>query len=87
MEKVHRKLAVKTSSIPFFNFVNSPKQPMHVWDFEKQKCLELVTSLFEFARHAYKNSFLVWPFESGNCGNKSEKMAKDWIEEKNVLNF
>ena len=35
MEKVCRKPVVKTSSMHIFHFVNSPKQPMHVWDFWK----------------------------------------------------
>ena len=32
MEKVCRKPAIKTRSMCLFNLINSPKQPMHVWD-------------------------------------------------------
>ena len=45
--------------------------------FEKQKCLELVTSLFELQDMLTKIPFLVLPFESGNCGKRREKIAKD----------
>ena len=33
MEKVCRKPVVKTCSMHLFHLVNSPKQPMHVYDF------------------------------------------------------
>ena len=36
MEKVCRKPAIKTRSMWHFNLENSPKQPMHVWDFWKK---------------------------------------------------
>ena len=45
--------------------------------FEKQECLELVTSLFELQDMLTKIPFLVVPFESGNCGKRRKKMAKD----------
>ena len=36
MEKVCKKPAAKTSSTRLFNLGNSPKQPMHWWDFWKK---------------------------------------------------
>ena len=42
-------------------------------NFEKQKCLELVTSLFELQDMLIKIPFLVLPFESGNCGQRMDK--------------
>ena len=48
-------------------------------NFEKQKCLELLKSLFELKDMLAKIPFLVLPFESGNCGKGKEKTAKDWI--------
>ena len=93
MEKICRKPAIKISSMCLFNLANSPKQPLHAWDFwkklflkeimkkvtwffplhpvtfygenfEKQKCLELVTS----------------PLSCKTCLQKKKgKMSKDWI--------
>ena len=48
-------------------------------NFEKQKHLELVTSLFELQDMLTKIPFLVLLFESGNCGKRREKTTKDWI--------
>ena len=45
--------------------------------FEKEKCLELVTSLFELQDMLKNISFLVLPFESGNCVKRSRKTTKD----------
>ena len=42
-------------------------------NFEKQKCLELVTSLFELQDMLTQVSFLVLPFQSGNCGKRKKK--------------
>ena len=46
-------------------------------NFEKQKCLELATSLFELQDMLTKIPFLVLPFEYGNCGKRRKKIAKD----------
>ena len=40
MEKICRKPAIKTSSMCLFNFANSPKQPLHAWDFWKKLFLK-----------------------------------------------
>ena len=45
-------------------------------NFEQQKCLELVTSLFELKDVLTKIPFLVLPFESGHCVKRSEKTTK-----------
>ena len=47
-------------------------------NFEKQKFLELVTSLFELQDMLTKISYLVLPFESGNCGKRRKKTTKYW---------
>ena len=109
MEKACRKPAVKSSSMRLFNLVISPKQPAHLWDFqkkiffkrdrekvnlifafapsdflrqnfEKQKCLELVTSLFDLQYMPAKIPALVLPFESENCGEgkKNYKRLSKW---------
>ena len=55
-------------------------------NFEKQKCLELVTSFFELQDILKKIPFLVLPFESENCGKKKEKRQKiEEIEGKNIF--
>ena len=45
-------------------------------NFEKEKCLGLVSSLFELQDMLTKISFLVLTFKSGNCGEKREKNDK-----------
>ena len=46
-------------------------------NFENQKCVELVASLFKLQDMLTKISFLVLAFESWNCGKKVEKTTKD----------
>ena len=46
-------------------------------NFDKQKCLKLVASLFELRDMLTKIPFLVLPFESRNCGQRREKMTTD----------
>ena len=48
-------------------------------NFDKQKCLKLVTSLFELQDMLIKIPFLVLPFEFRNCEQRREKMTTDWI--------
>ena len=53
MEKACRKPAVKSSSMRLFNLVISPKQPAHLWDFQKKiffkRDREKVNLIFAFA--------------------------------------
>ena len=59
MEKVCRKPAVKSSTICIFDLVNSPRNPMYVWDFWKQVVFkrdhEKGNLIFSFA-----SSHFVW---------------------------
>ena len=48
-------------------------------NFERQKYLELVSSLFELQDILIKIPFLVLLFESGDCGKRRKKTTKDWI--------
>ena len=45
-------------------------------DYEKQKILELVTSLFELQNMITKIIFLVWPLESWKLWKEKEKSDK-----------
>ena len=55
--------------------------PFYRQNYEKQKDLELVTSLFKLQNLLTKVPLLVWPFESGNCGKKRKKTTKHWISQ------
>ena len=50
--------------------------PFYGQNYDKQKGLELVTSLFESKNMLTKIPFLVWPFVSENCGKKRKKAIK-----------
>ena len=55
-----------------------PLHPLNFYEqnFEKQKFLELVTSLFDLQDMLTKIHFLVLPFESRNRGKRKEKRQK-----------
>ena len=55
-----------------------PLHPLNFYgqNFEKQKFLELVTSLFDLQDMLTKIQFLVLPFESSNRGKRKEKRQK-----------
>ena len=94
MEKVCRKPAVKASSMWLFNLVNSPKQPMHVWDFWKKYlfkrdhekgnlCFSFASSDFLW-RKFWKGKMPgtnYWSLELQDILTKREgkKTTKDWI--------
>ena len=54
-------------------FSFAPLAPFYRQNYEKQKGLELVTSLFELQNMLTKIPVLVWSFESGNCRKKRKK--------------
>ena len=56
-------------------------------DYEKQKRLKLVTSLFLLQNIFKKMLFLVWPFTSGNCGEKKQKKPQNIEYLKNEKSF
>ena len=52
-----------------------PLHPVSIYrnSYVKQKTHELVSSLFDLQNMFIKFPFLVWSFESGNCGKKKKK--------------
>ena len=94
MEKVCRKPAVKASSMWLFNLVNSPKQPMHVWDFWKKYlfkrdhekgnlCFSFASS--DFLRRKFWKGKMpgtnYWSLELQDIltNREGKKTTKDWI--------
>ena len=60
--------------------------PIYGRDHEKQKrCGTSYQSLSLSSKHVGKIPFMVWPFESGNCGKERKKLAKNWP--KNKISF
>ena len=65
-----------------------PLHPLNFYgqNFEKQKFLELVTSLFDLQDILTKIHFLILPFESRNCEKRNEKRQKiEYIEGKKAF--